>query len=186
MKLSYYFEDLSRAYKAEIEDLQSDSEGKNVLRARLMEKRREFPALMSMIEFAPEMVVPAFHGGVRFIDPHAMTHLSSLEPDEFPSWDAIEEAVRFEPWGDELALIALGEPDGERFMSTVVCLEYLLEKCSDKPGSRPVAASDDEAEQDDQEQGEDRDGDDEDSDDERGLDEAGADWMSEQGFDRNE
>lgn len=184
MRLSYYFDQLSSAYKAEIEDLQTDSEGKNVLRERLAEKRKQFPALMSMIEFAPEMVVPAFHGGVGFKDLHAMTQLASLEPDEFPAWEAIEDAVSFEPWGEILALIALDEPGGECFMSTVVCLEFLHEQSLGKHAGQQAAQAEDEGGDDDQKQGE---GNDEDADeDERGLDEAGADWMTEQGFDRHE
>ena len=41
MKLSRFFEDIIPLYKAELEDLKSDSEGKNVLKARLREKAEE-------------------------------------------------------------------------------------------------------------------------------------------------
>jgi hypothetical protein len=193
MRISHYFEDLSAAYSAELEDLQSDSEGKNVLPQRLKEKRSQFAALMSMIDFAPEMVAPAFHGGIRFVNPHALTLLSSTEPDEFPEWDRLEDAVQFEPWAADLARVALREAGGERFMATVVCLEFLHERDVAKSTSRSAsrvasaayAESDEEPEE--QERNEnDRESDGDDEDDERDLDEAGAGWMEDQGFDRRE
>jgi hypothetical protein len=174
------------AYKAEIEDLQTDSEGKNVLPARLKEKRSQFFALMSMIEFAPEMVAPAIHGGISFINPHAMTLLSSNEPEEFPEWERLEEVIQFEPWATDLAVMALREPGGEQFMTTVICLEFLHERDSAKStkSAAHVASAHDDADEDtEKEHG--RDNDDLD-DDERDLDEAGAGWMEEQGFDRRE
>jgi hypothetical protein len=192
MRISHYFEDLNSAYNAELEDLQTDSEGKNVLPARLKEKRSQFAALMSMIDFAPEMVVPAFHGGIKFINPHAMTLLSSTEPDEFPAWDRLQDAVRFEPWAADLAAIALCEAGGEQFMATVVCLEFLHERDSAKSVSKSAAHAasiehDDESEK---EEGDDKDRDSDGNsdldDDERDLDEAGAGWMEQQGFDRRE
>jgi hypothetical protein len=192
MRISHYFEDLSAAYKAELEDLQTDSEGKNVLPARLKEKRSQFAALMSMIDFAPEMVAPVFHGGINFTNPHALTMLSSNEPDEFPLWDELEDAVRFEPWAEIFALGALREPGGEQFMTTVICLEFLHERDTAKSASKSTAlaasaAHDDADEESDKEEHERRDSDhDDDSDDERDLDEAGAGWMEEQGFDRRE
>jgi hypothetical protein len=194
MRTSHYFEDLNSAYNAELEDLQTDSEGKNVLPARLKEKRSQFAALMSMIEFAPEMVAPAFHGGIKFVNPHAMTLLSSNEPDEFPAWDRLEDAVQFEPWAADLASIALREAGGEQFMSTVICLEFLHARDSAKSASKSASAARAEAEESDEEKHErdekGRDSDnasDSDLDDEdRDLDEAGAGWMEEQGFDRRE
>ncbi len=187
MSLSHYFEDLNKAYRAEIEDLQTDSEGKNVLATRLKEKRTQFAALMPMIEFAPEMVAPAFHGGISFTTPQAMVMVSFLEPEEFPSWDELVEAVHFEAWAEKLLAIALKEPGGERFMISTICLEYLHGKKSGK-----FALHHDSAEQT-HESAEDRDTDGEDQlersdddEDEKDLEEAGADWLSEQGFDRRE
>ena len=94
MSLSDYFDDLNKAYRAELEDLQSDSEGKNVLSKRLAEKRSQFAALLPMMAFAPEMVAPVFHGGVRFIEPAVLLMLSYAEPEEFPDWDAVRPAVQ--------------------------------------------------------------------------------------------
>jgi hypothetical protein len=173
MRLSYFFEDMTKAYRTELEDLQSDSEGKNVLAGRLKEKRTHFAALMPMIEVAPEMVAVAFHGAVKFSHPEAMALLSSIEPDEFPSWEEMAHAVQFEPSAQRLADIALKERGGDRFLLTTVCLEYLHGK----------SAGSSDATHDDVEAGPER-GEDEDEDDEQDLDQAGADWLEQQGFDR--
>ncbi|MEC5386872.1 hypothetical protein VVD49_14150 [Uliginosibacterium sp. H3] len=193
MRISHYFEDLLSAYSAELEDLQTDSEGKNVLPARLKEKRSQFSALLSMIDFAPEMVAPVFHGGISFINPHALTLLSSNEPDEFPLWDELEDAVRFETWAEMLAIAALREPGGEQFMTTVICLEFLHErdaaKSASKTAAAAVSAAHDDGEQEGDKEEQDHDAHERDDDfdgDERDLDEAGAGWMEEQGFDRRE
>jgi hypothetical protein len=52
VKLSSYFYDLRSAYQAELDDLVSDSEGKDVLRKRLAEKRSEIGFLVKMMELA--------------------------------------------------------------------------------------------------------------------------------------
>ncbi len=168
MSISEYFEDLSKAYRAEIEDLQEDSEGKNVLAARLNQKRAQFAVLMPMIEFAPEMVAPAFHGGVRFVDPQALVMLSFAEPEEFPAWEELRQAVQFEPWAAKLVAIVLAEVGGERFLLTMICLEFLHAKESDRMlVGRQTGADADEADDDGQD-----------------LEDAGSDWLADQGFDR--
>jgi hypothetical protein len=194
VSLSQYFEDLNKAYRAELEDLQSDSEGKNVLSARLKEKRQQFAELMPMIEFAPEMVVPAFHTGIRVTNPHALVMLSSLEPEEFPSWDDVSHAVDFEAWAEKLAAVALQERGGEQFMLTAICLEHLHGMNSGK-GAIRRASSDDAEESDDTD---DDSGNESDNDvdhnehnehvegDDRDLEVVGADWLAEQGFDRRD
>jgi hypothetical protein len=173
MRLSYFFEDMTKAYRTELEDLQSDSEGKNVLAGRLREKRTHFAALMPMIEVAPEMVAVAFHGAVKFSHPQAMALLSSTEPDEFPSWEEMAYAVQFDPPAQRLADIALMERGGARFLLTTVCLEYLHGKsigdADDVPGDIEAGPERDEDEGEDIEQD---------------LDAAGADWLEQQGFDR--
>jgi hypothetical protein len=198
LNLSLYFEELRTAYRAEIDDLQTDSEGKNVLASRLQQKRSQFAALMPMIGFAPEMVAPAFHGGVRIDDPRAITLLSFAEPEDFPAWTEIKDSVSFEPWAEKLVQQVLAEADGERFLLTVVCLEFLHAKDNDRGAVRRATglADDEEGDAVELDQGLDDDGEQLDGegerrhggrdDDEDGadLDEAGADWMSEQGFDR--
>lgn len=175
MTLSRYFEDLSKAYQAELEDLHSDSEGNDVLARRLHDKRAQFTLLLPMIEIAPEMVAVAFHGAIGFSNLQAMYLLSTAEPDDFPEWSELVHAVEFSSTMQPLAEQALCDPAGERFMLTVICLEYL----HGRGGKAPSAAAD-EAEHDEGENGRD------DDDDETDLDEAGASWMAEQGFDRRE
>lgn len=174
MRLSYFFEDLAKAYRAELEDLHSDSEGKNVLAARLKDKRSQFSLLMPMIDTAPEMVAVAFHGGVTFINPQAMVMLSGSEPDDFPSWEDLAHSIHFEPATQKLADIVLQERGGESFLITTVCLEYLHAK-----GNGAADNSHDDAHAEFE-----HDGDDSDEHEEKDLEEAGADWLAEQGFDR--
>ncbi|GAA4015172.1 hypothetical protein [Actimicrobium antarcticum] len=176
MSLSYYFEDLSKAYKAELEDLQSDSEGNDVLTKRLKDKRAQFKSLMPMIEIAPEMVAVAFHGDITFVNLQAMYLLSTTDPDDFPEWSELIDAVQFSATTQKLADDVLLEPGGERFLITTICLEYL----HGKAGSGNQRAASDDEEHDEGENGRD------DDDDEVDLDEAGSAWMSEQGFDRRE
>ncbi|MFC3106952.1 hypothetical protein ACFOFO_03090 [Undibacterium arcticum] len=173
MTLSYFFEDLKKSYQVELEDLQNDSEGNNVLAARLRDKRSQFPLLMPMIDSAPEMVAVAFHGGVTFLNLQAMYLLSTTEPDEFPAWDDLAHAVHFEASTKKLAETALKERGGERFLITAVCLEYLHGK--------PVINYGDARDDDTHDPAESEPGDDEE---EQDLEEAGADWLAEQGFDR--
>jgi len=186
VNLSQYFEDLNKSYRAELEDMQTDSEGKNVFAARLKEKRQQFPLLMPMIEFAPEMVAPAFHKGVTFNDPQTMAMLLFLEPEEFPSWVELVDAIRFEAWAENLAAIAVLEAGGERFLTTTICLEFLHGLNSAQHAVRQDISEDDDAEgereddQDHNEHNEHNDGDD------RDLEVAGADWLAEQGFDRRD
>ena len=54
MKLSRYFANLSQTYQAELDDLKTDSEGKNVLEARLAKKREQVPQLLMMLSFSPQ------------------------------------------------------------------------------------------------------------------------------------
>ena len=89
MKLSPYFYDLRSAYQAELDDLVSDSEGKDVLRKRLAEKRNEIGFLVQMMELAPEMVAVVFHQGFRFVQPAVFEHLICQDADDLPDWDAI-------------------------------------------------------------------------------------------------
>jgi hypothetical protein len=187
VNLSQYFEDLNKAYRAELDDMQTDSEGKSVFAARLKEKRQQFTLLMPMIEFAPEMVAPAFHKGFTFNDPQAMAMLSLLEPEEFPSWAGLVGAIHFETWAEKLVAIAELEPGGERFLTTTICLEFLhglnsakhvvRHDSSEDAGDAEIDCGDD---RDHNEHNEHHDGDD------RDLEVAGADWLAEQGFDRRD
>jgi hypothetical protein len=125
VKLSPYFYDLRSAYQAELDDLVSDSEGKDVLRKRLAEKRNEIAFLVQMMELAPEMVAVVFHHGFRFTKPGAVEHLLGLPVDELPDWHSLAHAVTLEPWAQSLAQTVLREPQGARFMAVAAGLEYL-------------------------------------------------------------
>ena len=181
MNLSAFFEDMTKAYQAELEDLRSDSEGNDILAARLKDKRKQFALMMPMIDTAPEMVAVAFHGGVDFVDRHALTMLASCEPDEFPEWDQVADAVQFSDWAQKLAAAALKEPDGERFLLTSVCLEYLYDRSNGHYHGEQSQAAD--ADSDDAVEGVERDGTDDDGDD-HDLESEGSDWLADQGFDR--
>lgn len=189
MTISPFFLDLRSAYQSEIDDLTFDSEGRDVLRQRLADKRQELPFLVKMMELSPEMVAVIFHRGLTFRLPVVMDHLLSFEADEFPEWSSLADAVAFTPWAQTLADVVLQEPGGEWFLTVVAGLEYM----AGKPSLAQAAPSD---EEDDKDENGDEDGDspDEFDRDENGDDqgdgqsrkEAGDDWMVEQGFDRKD
>jgi hypothetical protein len=193
MNLSPAFHDLRAAYQAEMDDLTSDTEGRDVLRQRLADKRKSLDFMLQMTEAAPEMVAVLFHQGFRFTEPAVMAQVVSLEIDDVPDWDELRGAVQLMPSVQSLAETFLQQPDGQRFMTIAAALAYMY----DKPDGRQQAASDDTDEDDaeDAEKDEDRDNHDDESreyvesDDEadaRAREEAGADWMVEQGFDRKD
>jgi hypothetical protein len=191
MKISPFFLSLRSAYQAEIDDLTFDSEGRDVLRQRLAEKRKEIKFLVQMMELSPEMVAVIFHQGFQFRLPAVMDHLLSQEPEDFPDWDALSDAVTLTPQALEMSRIVRKEPMGEWFLAVAAGLEFMYGK-----PELSSAGQDDSEDHDDEsgEDGEDRgnssdpaggpDGDDER--DERAREEAGADWLAEQGFDRKE
>lgn len=172
MKNSYYFSELAASYDAEIEDLLTDSEGNSALNGRLRQKRQELQAILPMIEFSPEMVVPVFYDGFSFADPQAMAAAVMCEPDDddFPSWEALASAITVEPWARPMVDAVLAESAGEVFMVTAACLEFIRKFDTSAPAP---AAGDEDASSDGKDEG-DEDGD---------LAEAGNDWLADQGFD---
>ena len=171
MKLSRYFANHARAYDAEMDDLVSDSEGKNVLDKRLKEKRSQLEFLLMMMDDSPEMLAAAFHQGFRFPSPKAMDLLVALEPEEFPDWDKLGLTITLTPWAQVMADRVLLEPTGEQFMVIAACLEYLYTRADDR--GAPVEDDEEDDDQDiDPEEQEARD-----------REDAGAAWMEEQGFD---
>ena len=191
MNLSPAFHDLRASYQAEMDDLTSDSEGRDVLRQRLADKRKSLDFLLQMTEAAPEMVAVVFHQGMRFTEPAVMDHVVSLEIDDVPDWDELRGAVQLMPAVQALAETFLQQADGQRFMTIAAALNYMY----DKPDGRPQAASD-ESDDEDTDKDDDKDGghDDEsreyverdDDEDAQAREAAGADWMVEQGFDRKD
>ena len=179
MRLSHFFEELSSAYDAELDDLLTDSAGHDVLAQRLRLKRSQLPELLPMIEFSPEMVAVTFHKGMEFSSPEVMRDLASQDPEDLPSWEILLESVHLQPWASDLAKTVLDAPNGERFLVVTACLEYLQGR------SKPSSESGDRRQRndfDDERSDAEGDGDGDDID----LEEAGADWLAEQGFDRKD
>ncbi len=194
MKLSPYFYDLRSAYQAELDDLVSDSEGKDVLRKRLAEKRNEIAFLVQMMELAPEMVAVVFHQGFRFSKPTVMEHLLGLPVDELPDWQSLAQAVALEPWARSLAQTVLREPQGARFMVVAAGLEYLQQHARLAPAAAASAHGDGDAAEEDGEDTPEHDDDysalsaDDamDPQNSRSREEASANWLADAGFDRKE
>lgn len=181
MRLSPFFHELKSAFDAELEDMCSDSAGNDVLESRLQAKRAQMPELMSMIKNYPEMGAVAFHTGINFVSGKVMDALVAQEPDEFPTWAKLLPSLELTDWASKLAKTVLAHPDGEQFLIVTAGLEYLHGK-SDT--AIPLhAASEDEDENEEGKQFSDEYDEDNADDD---LAEAGADWMAEQGFDRND
>ena len=192
MSTSSFFHNLRSAYMAELDDLRTDSEGKDVLRKRLAEKRKELGFLVKMLELSPEMVAVVLHQAFRFTAPKAMDHLIAQDSEDLPEWDSISGTIEIAPWAQDMVATILKEPMGEWFMTIAAALEYMH--------SRPLTAAERaQLESEDEDGLEDRDEvrehrhDDnqtEDHDEEeaeaRAREEAGNDWMVEQGFDRKE
>jgi hypothetical protein len=191
MNLSPAFHDLRAAYQSEMDDLTSDTEGRDVLRQRLADKRKSLDFLLQMTEAAPEMVAVVFHQGFRFKEPAVMDQVVSLEIDDVPEWDELRNAVQLLPWAQSLADTFLQQADGQRFMTIAAALVYMYEK----PDGRQQASSDaDDEDDEDKDEDKDSDHDDEsreyverdDDEEAKAREEAGADWMVEQGFDRKD
>ncbi len=185
MTISPFFLDLRSAYQSEMDDLRFDSEGRDVLRQRLTDKRQQISFLVQMMELSPEMVAVVFHQGFAFKLPAVMDDLLRHEADEFPDWGSLADAVQLAPWAQELADVVCGEPGGEWFLTVAAGLEYM----AGKPGAVTAAldeADDEDSDDDDSADEFDRDEDGEDHGDGKARKEAGDDWMVEQGFDRKE
>lgn len=192
MSTSSFFYNLRASYQSELDDLRTDSEGHDVLRKRLAEKRRELGFLVQMMELSPEMVAVVLHQAFRFTRPAVMDHVVAQDADELPEWDSIKDSIELAPWAGAIVQTILEEPMGEWFMTIAAALEYLHHK--------PLTAAERAQVEDDDEDGrEDRDEvrnerhDDnhtEDHDEEesgaRAREEAGNDWLAEQGFDRRD
>ena len=167
-------------YDAEIEDLLSDSEGKNVLAKRLKEKREQLPELLSMMDCAPEMVTPAFFDAFTFASPARIEDVLRSEPGDrnFPTWASIAPTIQLANWAQPMLSTVLTAPGGDTFMVVSAALEYL--RRNGATWTAPVAVPDTNSAP-----GARR-SDDDDANDGDDLAEAGNDWMAEQGFDKLE
>ena len=194
MSISPFFQNLRSAYQSEIDDLTFDSDGRDVLRQRLAEKRGEISFLVQMMELSPEMVAVIFHQGFNFKRPTVMDHLLGHEADEFPQWSSVSDGIELAPWAHELAQVVLRAPGGEWFMTVAAGLHYMAGKVEAAP---LVHNGDDEFDNDDDDEDGDEDefdiaedGDESDQSGQSGTarsrKEAGADWLVAQGFDRKD
>lgn len=180
MSISPFFRALRPAYQAEIDDLTFDSDGRDVLRQRLGQRRKELNFLIQMIELSPEMVSVVFHQAFKFKNVAAMEDLISHESEELPEWDSFSDLVTLAPWANELAATILMQPMGGWLLSVAAGLEYMYGKADSHYAANDSSDDDSDAESNDDEF---------DSEEEReaqAREEAGADWMAEQGFDRKE
>ncbi len=190
MSLSPAFHHLRAAFQSELDDLRTDSEGRDVLRKRLADKRKSLDFLLQMTELAPEMVAVVFHQAFRFLEPGVMRQVVSGELDEAPDWADIAGSVQIAPWAQDMVDTFLQQADGQRFMTVAAALNFM----HDMPDARGASASsgDEDDEDKDREDGDDHEDEDrdpaerDDEDDARDRDEAGADWLAEQGFDRKD
>ena len=194
MSISPFFHELRSAYQAEINDLTFDSEGRDVLRQRLAERRKELGFLLQMMELSPEMVAVIFHQGFEFKKPGVMDHLLTQESDELPEWESLADAIVLPQWAQDLAQVVLKQPMGDWFLTVAAGLEYMY----NQPDGMSAAANGEEEDSETAEKPDDGGGegasDDradpvdgaggDDERDARAREEAGADWMAEQGFDR--
>ena len=190
MKISRYFRDLRKAYEAELDDLTSDSAGKDVLRKRLDAKRKEMGFLVQMMEPAPEMVAVVFHRAFRFVKHAPLQALVGKGEEQLPEWDSLTSAgaVTLEPWAQSLVDKVLQDPFGSRFLSLAAGLEYLQHHANAAPVQSSKSDADDEDVEDDYGH-EMNDGEHLSADDARGpvtdrsRDEASDHWLSDIGFD---
>jgi hypothetical protein len=192
MSISPFFHELRSAYQAEINDLTFDSEGRDVLRQRLAERRKELGFLLQMMELSPEMVAVIFHQGFEFKKPAVMDQLLGQESDELPEWASLADAITLPPWAQDLSKVVLKQPMGDWFLTVAAGLEYMYSK----PDGTSAAPIDEEEDDGDRADGNSNSSDDradpvvgpegDDERDARAREEAGADWMAEQGFDRKD
>ena len=190
MRLTSFFHPLRSAYQAELDDLTSDSEGKDVLRKRLADKRKELDFLVQMIELSPEMVAVVFHRAFRFGSAASTLERFLTEEGTQPDWTELAPAVTLETWAQPLAQRVLQEPQGAWFLAVAACLEYLQQH--PRLGLAPAAVEEDDDNAEDREDSDDDNAqplsadDATDLQDERSRDEASDDWLSGQGFDRKD
>ena len=178
MTISPFFTDLYSAYQAELDDLSQDSEGKDVLKKRLADKRGEIDFLVKMMELSPEMVAVVFHQAFAFKLPAVMDDLLSYEADELPEWSGLAADISIAPWAQALVDKVLAEPGGEWFLSVSAGLEYMAGKPAPHTAQADEAAKDEDDDE--------LEGDAEERAEAKARKEAGDDWMVEQGFDRKD
>lgn len=191
MSISTFFLELRASYQAELDDLTSDSEGKDVLKKRLAEKRKELGFLLQMMELSPEMVAVVLHQAFRFTRPAVMDHVLAQDADDLPEWDSLSDYIEIAPWARDMVQTILKEPMGAWFMTIASALEYMHHKPLTAAERAQLASAEDEEEDQDEVRNERHDDThtedhEEDEAEARAREDAGNDWMVEQGFDRKD
>ena len=189
MLISPFFLDLRSAYQSELDDLTFDSEGKDVLRQRLADKRKEMGFLVRMIELSPEMVAVVFHKAFDFKAPAALDDLLGREDEDFPDWAELSQSLTLAPWSLPLIEAILKEPRGEWFLAVVAGLEYMASKPALAGRSSDEDSDSDDPNGDnleDEFDDEEHEGDGGAQGDAKSRKEAADDWMADQGFDRKD
>lgn len=189
MRISPFFHNLRTAYLAELEDLNFDTDGHDVLQQRLKEKRQEISFLVQMMEISPEMVAVVFHQGFSFKQTSVMEQVLSHESDELLQWSHISDSITLAPWAQPLVDVILSAPGGEQFLAVTAALQYMAGQPDPLAAQRGNAAADDEDDEanDEDDQDEfDLDENGEDPGDARARKDAAGDWMVGQGFDRKD
>jgi hypothetical protein len=182
MSISPFFQELRSAYQAELDDLNSDSEGHYILDKRLAEKRQELDFLLQMMDLNPEMVAVVLHQAFEFTEPELMAHFITRDADDLLSWDTLAEGVRVAPWAHSMVEQILAEPVGAWFMSVAAALEYM--HGTPMRGSAQSGQADADEDLENVERGDQAEPDEERE--AREREEAGNAWMVEQGFDSKE
>ncbi len=185
MHISPFFRHLRSAYDAEIDDLTFDSEGVNILKRRLTQRRKEMAFLISMIELSPEMVAVVFHQAFKFKSVPLMDHLLSLESDELTDWEELSQALEIAPWAQEFVQLMRQQAQGEWMLAVAAALEYMFHKHDSSYVAEGNAEQQDAKEEDADSAPRRRLGSDDEHDDQAQA-EASADWLVDQGFDRKE
>ena len=186
MSISPFFQELRSAYQAELDDLNSDSEGHYILDKRLAEKRQQLDFLLQMMDLNPEMVAVVLHQAFEFHEPELMAHFITRDADDLLSWEALSQGVRIAPWAQAMVNQILAEPVGAWFMTVAAALEYMHGTPMRAGWSADAQSNDADADEDlenvergdHSEQDEEREA--------REREEAGNAWMVEQGFDSKE
>lgn len=180
MRPSHFFSDLLKSYLDELDDLETDSDGKRVLQRRLDEKRRELGALLPMVGFSPEMVAVIYHGAFEFLSAEVMQQIVESEPgrDDFPLWDDVAAELVISDWARPLVDATRRASGGDDFLVVTAALEFCRSRAA---ALAPVQAQPSGSEADAGREAGERD-DDYDAD-AAELNEAGDDWLAEQGFD---
>jgi hypothetical protein len=182
MRISPFFQELRSAYQAELDDLNSDSEGQYILDKRLAEKRQELAFLLQMMDLNPEMVAVVLHQAFEFHEPELMAHFITRDADDLLSWETLSEGLRIAPWAQPIVDDILAEPVGAWFMSVAAALEFMHDTPLRASAAAGSADADEDLENvergDPHAQDEEREA--------REREEAGNAWMVEQGFDSKE